>query len=928
MLFQLYFTEFNRYFTAFFMALYTYESFSIVVSDSEKKRNRKYLIQNICIASVVFSNFLSLTFVTSDYRYLFFCGFELILLFTFLSLFSMIYPGGNRLLLHHMCLFLAIGLLVLSRLDTHKAMKQSVIAVVALVIGMSLPAFRRWLVKLEHVWLLFALLGIGLLTGVMLWGSMTNGSKLSVSIGGLSVQMSELVKITFAFFLAGAFTKKTGFSRVFSVAGLAGIHIIVLVLSRDLGSGLIFFLTFLLTVFLITGKKIYLFLGLFGGSGAAVVAYRLFSHVRVRVQAWSNPWDVIDGIGYQITQSLFALGGGGLFGTGIGKGVPEKIPYVEFDFIFSAIGEEFGILFAACLVLVGISSFLVFVNGFLKQRNTFCGYLSLILGLVYMIQLFLTIGGGTKSIPLTGVTFPFVSYGGSSLVSTIVLFLIEEGIYCLLKDKVLPVKTDDSIAETILEKEEVCVQIKNRTVGLTYCFVVLFLGMLCYTGWLCIANQPQWFSNNYNTRQYLVSEQIERGTIYAGSGEVLARTVPLENGEVREYPFENLFAHVVGYTGKGRAGIEAMANYDLLQSGLSTGEKIENQAKGIKNPGNDVYTTLDVTLQQKADEALEGYKGAVIVTEVGTGRILAMVSKPDFNPNTIVEDWETLIGEEESGVLINRSTQGLYPPGSTFKIITALEAIRQEKDLLSFYEYECQGSFVHDTGEIHCYHEKKHGLVSFTDSFAQSCNASFANIGKGLERTAFQKTLEELLFNVKLPVDFVSNKSSIAVNKETEETEMLQIAIGQGSTLMSPLHINMITGAIADGGILWKPYLIERVQNADGKLIRQYDAKILEKEFLTVAEADSLKEMMTEVVENGTAFRLSGLSYSVAGKTGSAEYNNRKGDSHAWFTGFAPARNPEICVTVIIEGAGSGGEYAVPVAKEVFDCYFSSKEQN
>ena len=177
------------------------------------------------------------------------------------------------------------------------------------------------------------------------------------------------------------------------------------------------------------------------------------------------------------------------------------------------------------------------------------------------------------------------------------------------------------------------------------------------------------------------------------------------------------------------------------------------------------------------------------------------------------------------------------------------------------------------------------------------------------------------MFNEELPLKINYSKSRITVDKDSDNADMMQVAIGQGTTGMTPMHLNMITGAIANNGSVMKPYVIDHVENKSGTVIKQFTSSSYRR-LMTENEALDLTELMVGVVENGTATRLKGLSYTAAGKTGSAEYNSVKEDSHAWFTGFAPAENPQVCVTIIIEGAGSGGDYAVPIAKRIFDAHF------
>lgn len=458
-------------------------------------------------------------------------------------------------------------------------------------------------------------------------------------------------------------------------------------------------------------------------------------------------------------------------------------------------------------------------------------------------------------------------------------------------------------------------------------FVVLFAVLIGYLTYFTATSQQEMINNSYNSRQELLLSQNYRGTIYSRDGSILAETVlDAAQNETRVYPYDNLFSHVVGYSTHGRTGIEALANYYLINTNIPLSSKVANDIAGVKNPGDNVYTTLDVELQETADSMLALYKGAVIVTEVQTGKVLAMVSHPDFDPNEIADIWDSLLENPESSILVNRATQGLYPPGSTFKIVTALEYIRQNPDAYDQYSFNCPGYYSLGGSRINCYHGGSHGRVSFLSSFAKSCNSSFANIGMSLDREQLQGTLDDLLFGRELPVTLRYSESSVQISEDTSDSEMMQTAIGQGKTQITPIHLHLITSAIANSGVLMKPIFMERVENDEGSVVKTFKPQTYGR-LMSEEEAAILLEMMTAVVEEGTATRLSGRDYTAAGKTGSAEYNNIKGDSHAWFTGFAPAEAPEVCVTIIVEGAGSGGDYAVPMARRIFDCYFKEKNE-
>ena len=466
-------------------------------------------------------------------------------------------------------------------------------------------------------------------------------------------------------------------------------------------------------------------------------------------------------------------------------------------------------------------------------------------------------------------------------------------------------------------------------------FAVLFALLF---GWMCfyftqtaIENKVELFNNDYNKRDELLETRNLRGVIYAADEEtVLAETeVELdEEGAARQtrtYPFGSVYAHAVGYSEMGGSGLEEYFKYDLLHSDIPLSDKVRHDNKANADerlyPGNELITTLDPVLQQACYDAMQNYEGAVIVTEPKTGKILAMVSKPDYDPNEIEERWEELINDTESGTLLNRVTQGLYPPGSTFKIVDCIDLLAENPSITEDYSYDCTGVFERGGESIHCYDYEVHGRIGLEESFAHSCNSSFANIGLNeINTDAMSNTLRSLLFNQKLPYDLPYVRSSINMPDTLSEEGIMQMSIGQGTTSMTPLHLNMITAAVANKGVLMKPHLAQELRDANGRKLKTYGTA--EYGSLMSGEiADQISEFMRSVVTYGTARSLSGRDYEAAGKTGSAEFDNNK-SSHAWFTGFAPYDDPEVCVTVLIEGKGMGSSYAVPVAGRIFDAYF------
>lgn len=430
-----YIVEISKYLIAFFMAIYAFTCFYVFRHREERKRRGVYTIQVILIFLIQLFGFFDLTVVSKDFEYLFFYVFIQIFLFAALTMVSMIYEKCNRLLLNNMCMLLGIGLCIISRLTFKKAIRQYIIVLVSFVIALLVPFLLGKIRFWKKITWLYAAVGFLLLSTVLILGEVTHGSKISFTISGITFQPSEFVKILFVFFVAGALWENVSLKRIILTAVMAGLHVIVLVISKDLGSALIFFVGFVSMVFVASGNYLYLLAGLGGGSIAAMVAYFLFDHVRIRVLAWQDPWSYIDNQGYQITQSLFAVGSGSWFGMGLLKGNPKAIPYVDADFIFSSICEEFGVIFGICVILICISSFMMMMNIAIKIHDRFYQLIVYGIGIMYIFQIFLTIGGGIKFIPLTGVTLPFISYGGSSVMTTMIMFFVIQGIYIRLQQE-------------------------------------------------------------------------------------------------------------------------------------------------------------------------------------------------------------------------------------------------------------------------------------------------------------------------------------------------------------------------------------------------------------------------------------------------------------------------------------------------------------
>ncbi len=458
----------------------------------------------------------------------------------------------------------------------------------------------------------------------------------------------------------------------------------------------------------------------------------------------------------------------------------------------------------------------------------------------------------------------------------------------------------------------------------TYVFLALFIGMTGYFIYFIQVKSDDFINNSYNARLNQLQNYAIRGNILADDGSVLAQTTVNDDGsETRTYPYGSVFAHAVGYSINGMSGAELDANYYLLTSNSFILSRLANQVLDKKNQGDDVVTTLNVGLQQACYNAMGNNEGAAICIEPSTGKILSMVSKPDYDPNSIGANWDSYVAEDsDSTVLLNRATQGLYAPGSTFKIVTLLSYLQQNKS--QDFQFNCTGAFSYDNYTMHCFNGKSHGAEDLISAFGNSCNSAFSQIGLGLDIPAFDKLCDKLLFNRQLPTQLKDTaKSRMTLSQKDGSSLVMQTAIGQGNTMVSPLHMAMIASAIANDGTLMKPYLLDYTQNESGTVIKHFGQETYGN-LMSGEDAATMQQYMRYVVTSGTATPLLSEQYEAYGKTGTAEFGTDKSRDHSWFVGFAKdASGKEIAVAVVMEGVSAGDSHAVPVTKQILDAYFS-----
>lgn len=478
---------------------------------------------------------------------------------------------------------------------------------------------------------------------------------------------------------------------------------------------------------------------------------------------------------------------------------------------------------------------------------------------------------------------------------------------------------------------------------------------------ISIFDRDRIINNPYNPRISNMSQSIKRGSVLDAKERPIVETVriddpddPLDRGYryERAYRYARAFAHITGYTGNGKTGVESEYNYILETVSNELYQNLAHVISGKDICGNDAVLTIDADLQTYAAQQLGASKGAVVALEPDTGKILTMVSYPNFDPNTIAADWVSLNSDTENSPLMSRAAQGLYPPGSTFKIITAAAALETDSSLIN-YEYVCSGEENFGGKLLHCYNSISHGREDMNGAFAESCNTYFAEIGMQVGAEKLRQTAEHFFVDINFPLEY--SKPIFSLTESSPVHELVDTSIGQGRTLVSPLFMAMVTGAVANGGVMMQPYILDHSINNFGfdenKTIPQKLAQVMSAE-----DAAKVTSLMKQVVEYGTAtdadlyvdpgndslLSESSLSDSavdtqpasgfasahpvtghvaVAGKTGTAE--NSGGEDHAWFVAFAPADDPRIAVAVLLENAGKGSK-AIPVARNVMQYYFTN----
>lgn len=464
----------------------------------------------------------------------------------------------------------------------------------------------------------------------------------------------------------------------------------------------------------------------------------------------------------------------------------------------------------------------------------------------------------------------------------------------------------------------------------SFIFLLLFVAVISYVSYFEIYTAPKIVNNYDNKRLWAKRNSVLRGTIYDRNKVALTTSERVNTTtQKRSYTGGEDFAHVLGYVNPtyGITGLEA--KYDSYLMGAEDKSLAEYLKEIIQNKGNiqpenkvgdSLITTLDSNIQKKAFDLLGDNRGAVVALNPKTGEIMAMVSKPSFDPNdsALSANWKDII-KDKTRPLLNRAVSGLYPPGSTFKTITAISAMQNINGILN-KTFEDNGVLAFNSKEsLKNYDGEVNGTIGFKEAYVKSSNVVFGTIGLQLGNDKLKSTAESFYFNKNIPCDgIVIDKSNFPKYNTYEKGNIAQSAIGQSGDLATPMQMALISATIANDGIMMKPHLVNSIVSSSGSTVLNIDPVSIGT-IITPDISAKMKEFMRGVVSDGTGVNAGIEGVEVCGKTGTADHSDEGGKAapHSWFIGFAPMNNPKVAVAVIVEDGGQGGIQAAKIASGV-----------
>lgn len=869
-------------------------------------------------------------------------------------------PGADPAILPVVFTLSGIGITFVTRLQPDASLGQVIFLFLGVALMVGTLAVVKNLEVVKRYKYVLGIAGIILLVLPMFIGTEIYGSKLWIKIGGFQFQPGEFAKVLIVLFLAGYLAENRELLSISNrtVLGIKfprlrllyplfivwGVCLLVVAFERDLGSALLFYTIFLIMLYVATGRVSYVIIGLALLAVGAFGMYQIMSHVQVRVAIWLDPFSDAQNLGYQIVQSLFSLADGGLAGVGIGKGMADIIPVVASDMIFAAIGEEMGLLGGSAVLLL----FMLFaVRGLTtaaRAKSDLAAFSAAGLTAAISFQAFTIVGGVTKLIPLTGVTLPFMSQGGSSLLASfvIVALLLRAGDEATGRStEIANTSTDLATAgyrttvrgshmrRPALDTPESGllgrVALANRLTRTVFLFTALFavlIGNITYIQVIKASEYQDMPSNNHTINK---ARYIKRGSIITADGLTLAESVQQADGTyARSYPNGNLAAHVVGYYSQqyGTMGIENTQNDTLTGSkDYSSWQNALNSLAGISEPGNSVQLTIDSRIQRAAEQALAGRVGAIVALDPRSGAVLAWASAPTFDNTNIqaaIEAANASGGADTS--MYDRATLALYTPGSTFKVLTLASALENGLATLDTI-YDSPGRMEIGGADVVSIGERGHGKISLAKAFALSSNTVFGQVADGLGAEKLVATARAFGYGQQLGLDFTTAASVMPNPEEMTEWELAWAGagqpVGQGHTpgpQATVMQNALMAATIANNGIAMNPYVVSQILAPDGTVLKTTRGHSLG-QAVGSGTAEQVKQAMLDVVQNGTGSAAAIAGVKVAGKTGTAETNNANANST--FVGFAPYDTPTVAIAVVIEQNAKGEESAAAVGGQV-----------
>jgi peptidoglycan glycosyltransferase len=849
-------------------------------------------------------------------------------------------PNADPALLPLVFVLSGLGIAFVMRLAPDLASRQVIwlfLAIAAMLVTLLLVRSIRRLGSYKYT---LMLLGIVLLLLPIFIGTEHYGSKIWLTFGGFSFQPGEIAKVLVVLFLAGYLAdnremlsvggRRMGSFTIPDLRTLApllimwAISLVIVVFERDLGSALLFFGLFLVMIYVATGRRFYVLAGAGLAAAGGVAAFLAFGHVQERIDIWLNPFAYRESSGYQLIQGLYSLADGGLIGTGIGRGMPELIPVVASDFIFDAIGEEMGLLGASGVLLLYV---LFTVRGFTiaaRANSDVDAFAAVGLTTAIALQAFVIVGGVTRFIPLTGVTLPFMSQGGSSLLASFIIvgLLLRAGDSGTGLEKELMGVT--SFDGGILGR----VTLGRRITLLVTGFACLFALLIGNLTWHMVLNAEAVQKDPSNNHTLERNINVQRGALLTADGTVLARSERDEEGRwKRVYPEGSLASHVVGYHSAifGSAGAESTYADTLAgRAGFASWERALDVLVERDVPGNDVYLTIDSRVQRAAEQALAGQTGGAVVLDAQTGAVLALASAPTYDNNG-VEDLLAASGDDGSGLgggtgtLFNRASQALYAPGSTFKTVTLASALATENITLDT-TYDSPGALEIGNARITNFGDYAYGNISLFKAFELSSNTVFAQVADQVGPDQLCTTANSFGFGRDLGADFETATSLMPDPTEMTAWETAWAGVGQpvgehkspAGPQATVLQMALVGAGVAHDGVIMRPHILGQVMSAQGEVV-QTAGEGRFGEAVSPSVAAKLQQAMEGVVKEGTGMEAQIGGYTVRGKTGTAQTNNASDNS--WFMGYVEAGGRQIAVAIVVEQAPGGA--ATPKARDI-----------